>query len=324
MKKITTKITILCLFLLLLSGCTRNFTIETNNKKERKVYTANIICQPETEEIRKIYIANEEKIGIKLETLPECENFNFIKSKYEGLWTSIFVKPLAWLIIKLGNLVKNYGISIMIIGLALRLLMIPMTAKSTMMSENMKKAKPELEKLEKKYKNNTNSDAMMKKSQEMMLIYKKYDISPLSGCLGPLIQLPLFFAFLEAINRVPVFFEEKFLIFNLGTTPWQGLSAGKYYYAIIVILIIAVTYYSFKNMSTVSVDESQVKQMKFMNKFMVAFISIASFSLPTAVALYWIVSNGFTVVQNLILKNKMKDGGKKWKSTNLKAKVKKI
>lgn len=317
------KIIILCLFLLILTGCTRNFTVETNNKNERRSYTANIICQPETEEIRKIYTENEEKTKIKLEELPKCNEFNFIKSKYEGLWTSIFVKPLAWLIIKLGHLVKNYGVSIMIIGLALRVLMIPLTAKSTMLSENMKKAKPELDKLEKKYKDNTNSSAMMKKSQEMMVIYKKYNISPLSGCLGPLIQLPLFFAFLEAINRVPVFFEEKFLIFNLGTTPWQGISTGNYFYVIIIVLIISVTYYSFKNLNTVSIDEAQAKQMKLMNKFMVGFISIASFSLPTAVALYWIVSNGFTIVQNIFLKNKMKDGGKKWKNTNLKVKVKK-
>lgn len=319
MKKITT----LCLFLLLLSGCTKNFAIENGEKNEKKVYTANIICQPETKELRQIYIENEEKTEVKLETLPKCKDFNFVKSGYEGLWTTIFVKPLAWIIIKVGNLVKNYGVSIMAIGLALRVLMIPMTAKSTMMSENMKKAKPELENLEKKYKNNTNSDATMKKSQEMMLIYKKYNISPLSGCLGPLLQLPLFFAFLEAINRVPVFFEEKFLIFNLGTTPWQGINSGEYFYIVIIILIIVATYYSFKNMSTVSVDESQAKQMKFMNKFMIVFISFASFGLPTAIALYWIVSNGFTVVQNIILKNKMKDGGKKWKNINLKVKTKK-
>ncbi len=318
------KIIILCIFLLLLSGCTKSFAIENTEKNEKKVYTANIICQPETKELKKIYLDNEEKTGIKLETLPKCKDFNFVESGYEGLWTTIFVKPLAWIILKVGSLVKNYGVSIMLIGLALRALMIPMTAKSTMMSENMKKAKPELENLEKKYKNNTNSDAMMKKSQEMMLIYKKYNISPLSGCLGPLLQLPLFFAFLEAINRVPVFFEEKFLIFNLGTTPWQGINSGEYFYIVIIILIIGATYYSFKNMSTVSIDESQAKQMKFMNKFMIVFISLASFGLPTAIALYWIVSNGFTIVQNIILKNKMKDGGKKWKNIGLKVKTKKI
>ncbi len=316
------KIIVLCLFLLLLSGCTKSFTIE-NKEAEKKVYTANIICQPISKDLKKIYVDNEEKTGIKLEELPECKDFNFIKSKYEGLWTSIFVKPLAWVIIKVGNIVRNYGVSIIIIGLLLRVCMIPMTAKSTMMSENMRKAKPELADLEKKYKNNTGSDAMMKKSQEMMLIYKKYNISPLSGCLGAFIQLPLFFAFLESINRVPVFFEEKFLVYNLGTTPWQGIKSGNYFYILIIVLIILATYFAFKNMN-MSMDESQAKQMKFMNKFMIVFISLASFGLPTAIALYWIVSNGFTIVQNIILKNKVKDGGNKWRSTGLKVKMKKV
>ncbi len=52
----------------------------------------------------------------------------------------------------------------------------------------------------------------------------------------------------------------------------------------------------------VSADEAQAKQMKMMSTFMIVFISIVSFTLPTAIALYWIVSNGFTIIQNLILK----------------------
>ena len=46
----------------------------------------------------------------------------------------------------------------------------------------------------------------------------------------------------------------------------------------------------------------QAQQMKMMSTFMVVFIMIISFSLPTSIALYWIVSNGFTVIQNLLLK----------------------
>ena len=142
---------------------------------------------------------------------------------------------------------------------------------------------------------------MMAKSQEMLLIYKKYDISPLSGCLFSFLQLPLFFAFLEAVYRVPAFFEKDFLVFNLGTTPLEGFKAGNYWYIILVLLIIGATYFSFKNMN-VSGDAEQAKQMKMMSTFMIVFISMVSFSLPTSIALYWIVSNGFTVVQNLILK----------------------
>ena len=49
-------------------------------------------------------------------------------------------------------------------------------------------------------------------------------------------------------------------------------------------------------------NDMQAQQMKMMSTFMVVFIMIISFSLPTSIALYWIVSNGFTVIQNLLLK----------------------
>ena len=51
-----------------------------------------------------------------------------------------------------------------------------------------------------------------------------------------------------------------------------------------------------------STNKEQAKQMKMMTTFMIVFISFVSFGLPTSIALYWIVSNGFTVVQNLLLK----------------------
>lgn len=114
-------------------------------------------------------------------------------------------------------------------------------------------------------------------------------------------QLPIFFAFLEAVYRVPAFFEKNFLVFNLGTTPLEGIKAGNYWYIILVVLIILATVFSFKNMN-MSTNKEQAKQMKMMTTFMIVFISFVSFGLPTSIALYWIVSNGFTVVQNLLLK----------------------
>ena len=122
----------------------------------------------------------------------------------------------------------------------------------------------------------------------------------MSSCLFSFLQLPIFFAFLEAVYRVPAFFENNFLVFNLGTTPLEGFKAGNYWYIILILLIFGATYYSFKNMDTSS--SAQADQMKMMTTFMTVFILIVSFSLPTSIALYWIVSNGFTVVQNILTK----------------------
>ena len=115
------------------------------------------------------------------------------------------------------------------------------------------------------------------------------------------IQIPLFLAFLEAINRIPVIFEEYLGAYQLGTTPLVALKNGNYYYIILIALIILTTYLSLSYNMKNSASSEQQSQMKYMTVFMIVFISIASFSLPTAIALYWVVTNGFSVIQNFVL-----------------------
>ena len=108
----------------------------------------------------------------------------------------------------------------------------PIQIKTVRQSENMKKMQPEMARIEKKYKDKTDNESLMAKSQETMMLYKKYNINPLSSCLLAFIQLPIFFAFLEAINRVPAIFEESLLTLQLGTTPLVGIKGGNYIYLI--------------------------------------------------------------------------------------------
>ena len=296
------KLTILVISVFLLTGCAKNLTDE--NKKVVKIdetgqsLVSNILCQPTDSKAIELY----EKYNVDIKSLPKCNEFKITSGGYEGIWNTIFVKPLAWVIIKLGGLVKNYGLAIIIITLALRLAVMPVTKKTAMQSENMKKAQPELEKLEKKYRDCTSQQEMMMKSQEMLAIYKKYNINPMAGCDFALIQIPLFFAFYESMNRLPVIFEGKFLGLNLGMSPLTAMKAGQWYYIILVILVVAVTYFSFKMNQTASMGAEQEKSMKMTTNIMIVFISIASFSISTSIALYWIFNSGFTIFQNLLVK----------------------
>lgn len=290
-----------------LTGCTKYISDDNNkriiNEETGQSLPSNILCKPTTSELDEIYNQYKSKLEVDLDKLPECENLKYYDSNnYNGLWVQLIVMPLAWLIIKIGNFLGNYGLSVMAVGLLIRIILIPFTRKTIKQSENMKKAQPEMERLEKKYTNKNDQESMMMKSQEMMMIYKKYNISPFGSCLISFIQLPLFFGFLEAINRIPAIFEGDLGAYQLGTTPLIGIKSGNYFYIVLILLIILTTYLSFKfSMSSIG-NEAQQKQMKMMTGFMLVFISIASFSLPTAIALYWVVTNGFSVVQNLIMK----------------------
>lgn len=322
-------IIILLLLTLTLTGCTKNLkgadgkTVE--NKETGQVLPSNIVCAPTDEDNLKIYRDTkkdlEEKYAKDLEKgdiskkeynkkidslvdvdkMVKCKDFNITSGGYEGLWTNIFIKPLSWVIIKIGVIINNYGFAIIITTLLIRLIMYPLTLKTAKQSENMKKAQPELSKLEKKYANKNDQENMMKKSSEMMVIYKKYNINPMSGCLFSLIQIPLFFAFYESLSRIPALFEGD-LIFKLGMSPIKGIGTGNWFYLILPVLVALTTFFSFKLNSGASMSKEQESQMKMMTYMMMIMIVFMSFSMSTSIIYYWITNSTFTIVQNLIVK----------------------
>lgn len=296
------KIVILATCMLLLSGCTKTLKDEdknvVTNEATGQSITENIICKPTSKDVIEIYKEND----VKISKLPDCDKFTPL-SNYEGLWTSLFVKPLAWVILKIGSLLNSYGASIIITCLLIRCILMPVTKKTAMQSELIKQAQPELDKLEKKYRGKESQEDQTRKAQEMLMIYQKYKINPMSGCLLSFVQLPLLFAFLEAINRTPALFENDFLVFQMGTTPWVGISNGNYWYILLIVLIIGTTFISFRKTLK---DQSgpTANQMKYTIYFMLAMISVASLTLPAALGIYWITSSLFTILQNIYVEKK--------------------
>ena len=296
-------------------------------KKTGQTLQNNILCKPTNKDLVELYKKYDKQLKVSMKKLPECKNFKINSNKSRSLWEFLFVKPLAYVIVKLGYAIKNFGLSVMIVGILIRVVLLPFSKKSQLQSQNLQKATPEIQQLEIKYKDKTDSESLMQKSQETMMIYKKYGVNPLSGCLLAFIQLPLFFAFLQAINRVPAIFEGKFLGLSLGMTPTTGISKGNYVYLILVALVLLTTYYSFKKTLSQTATAGQ-GQSKSMLIIMLIMIFAASFSLPTALALYWIVTNAFIVVQNYIIdksvkKDEVKKNKKSQKKVTIKEKVEK-
>ena len=300
---------LICLFLM--TGCVKygkeNKKVIKNETTGQSLVT-NILCKPTDKEMIKLYekYNKNSKKTVNISKLPDCKKLS-LSGKYHDLWTNIFVKTLAIIIIKIGNIVKNYGLGLILATLLIRLIAFPFTKKAAMQSENLKKAEPELKKLENKYKDKNDQQAMMQKSQEMMLIYKKYGINPMSTCLFSLFQIPLFFAFYEAIMRIPVIFEEKFIGFDLGLSPLNAVSNGDYKYLIFIVVIALSTYFSFKLNSGASMSEEQKHQMKVMSNVMIIMMTFMAFSISTGIAFYWTTTSLFTIVQNLLVKRGKKN-----------------
>ena len=304
-------ITIVLLLLLLTTGCTKTLTDKENkavkNEVTQQTLTENIICQPKDKTSIKAY----EKNGVNLEELPKCEDFKITSGEYEGLWTSFLIKPLAFVLLKIGEILGftgKYAISIIIVSLAIRLIAFPITRKTALQSELIKKAQPELNKIQKKYQGKEDQDSMIKQNQEILMVYKKYNINPMSGCLFSMLQLPLFIAFFEAVQRTPALFEDKFLGLQLGTTPVAGFETSTFYvYIILMLIIAATTFFSFKMNATGNMQEPSMKMMPYM---MSGMIIITALFMPSGLGIYWATSNLFTIVQNILVKRSKEANGK--------------
>lgn len=311
MKKISKNKKIILLIILVLTLTTGCATTLVNKKKQPvkndvtgQTLTKNILCQPTDKESIKKYEAN--KVNIK--KLPKCENFKISSGKYEGIWSTIFVKPLSFLILKIGLLTKNYALAIIVVLLLIRLITFPFTQKATKQSKMMQQLQPEMQRIQAKYAGKKDEESMSKQSQEMMMLYKKYNVNPISGCLVSFLQLPIFIAFYEAVQRVPAIFEDSFLGIQLGTTPLVGFSKNHFYlYIILMLLIAASTFYSFIiGLSGNNTDKS----MKSMPIFMTIMIVVTALFMPSALCIYWIFNNILTIIQTKIVKLDTKKGRK--------------
>ena len=157
---------LLFLMTFILTGCT-TYIKDDNNKRVVNEVTgqsvpANILCKPENQNLVNLYNKYDQNLEYKITDLPDCDDLKLYNSdSYSGLWAQLFVIPLAWYIVKVGELVQNYGFAIMIVGLLIRIILTPLTIKTAKQSQNMKKAQPELLNLEKRKKHN-----ILKKKKE--------------------------------------------------------------------------------------------------------------------------------------------------------------
>ena len=294
---------VLCLFLL--TACVKplkeNKKIITNPVTKQQL-TENIVCQPEDEESIKVYNKYKDKVDIS--KLPKCNEYMLFKGKYSGLWDSFFIKPLVVLLVQLGMLIKNYGLSIIIVTLILKLVTLPITISQIKQNKIMKEIQPELAKLEKKYTGKTDQVSIMNKRREQASIYKKYNLNPLSSIASGILTAVIFIAFYESIMRTPSVFESVFLGFQLGTSPITAFNTGKYLYLLLVVLNIVITYFSLKVTQINSNNNEVAQSMNTLFIVMPLIIGFMALVSPAALNIYWIVQSGFAFLQSYIINKK--------------------
>ena len=191
---------------------------------------------------------------------------------------------LGWLLEQLVQFTGNYGVSIILATIIVRLLLYPLTLSQTKNMVAMKKVQPQLNEIQKKYANN--KEELQKKTMEL---YSEHKINPLGGCLPLLLQLPILWAFFRVLQNLPTGEVGNFL----GL--WVLSEPDKFY--VFPLIAAATTFLQSKMTAT---DPSQ----KSMLIVMPVMIGIFSLNLPSGLVLYWITSNVFSIAQQAWI-NKM-------------------
>lgn len=211
-----------------------------------------------------------------------------------SFFQSTFVNPFTKLIHLFAGLTGgSYGLAIILITLLIRLVLMPLMLKQYKNQQNMKEKmeilKPEMDEIQKKIKATKDQAEQRKLQQEMMGLYQKHGVNPLSvGCLPMLIQMPILMGLYYAIRGSAEIASHSFLWFNLGHSDiWITAAAG-------------VIYYLQSKVSMSNMTEDQKKQMKLMSFMSPVMIVMFSLNAPSALPLYWTVGGTFLIIQTLV------------------------
>ena len=212
-------------------------------------------------------------------------------------------KPLFFAIDYFFKLLGNYGLAIIAVTICIRLVFFPLANFSFRSMAKMKMLQPEMKRLKELHK-----EDKMKLQQEMMALYKKEKVNPMSGCLPILVQIPVFFALYKVLfvtiemRHQPFFGWIKDLsdkdptsIFNLfGLIPWDPPS-----FLIIGVWPIAmgVSMWIQQKLNPAPPDPIQAKIFMFFPIFLT--IILAPF--PSGLVVYWTINNILTMAQQVVI-----------------------
>jgi len=213
-------------------------------------------------------------------------------------------KPLLWIMNFIyDHLIANYGVAIILVTLAVKVLLWPLGTKSYKSMSEMKKLQPLIKNLKEKYK-----DDRKKMNEETMALYRTYKINPLGGCLPMVVQIPVFLAFYNMLyEAIELRHAAFFLWINDLSSPDRLFRFGfsipfmePPYGIPVLTLIMGASMLLQQKMSPPMGDPTQAKMMMLMPVvFTFIFINFSS-----GLVLYWLVNNLFSIAQQYYVTTK--------------------
>ena len=279
-----------------------------NNYKANYILNNPINLAPSTKKNNQVRLFVAAKEVNTIDGYAESQNIEKFDLVIDWGWFYFFTKPLFFLIDYLFKMTGNFGVAIILITAAIRIIFFPLANYSFRSMAKMKALQPEMMRLKELHK-----EDKVKLQQGIMALYKKEKVNPASGCLPILIQIPFFFAIYKMLyislemRHQPFFGWTKDLsaqdptsIFNLfGLIPWDPPG-----FLIIGIwpILMGLTMYLQQKLNPAPTDPIQAKIFMFFPLFLT--IILAPF--PSGLVVYWTVNNILTIAQQWVIMRRTK------------------
>jgi YidC/Oxa1 family membrane protein insertase len=193
-------------------------------------------------------------------------------------------KPILWLLKYLQTIFANWGVSIVVLTIIVRMLVLPFNAYAFRSMKALQRIQPEMNRIKEKYKDKP-SEAKLQMNQEIMQLMKANNASPVGGCLPTLLQLPVFFALYQVLGQSIELYKAPFVLWI------SDLSAKDPYFVLPVLM--GVTMYMQQKLTPTTMDPQQAKILQWMP----VIFSVFMISLPSGLTLYIFVSTLFGIIQ---------------------------
>lgn len=215
-----------------------------------------------------------------------------VTAQSPGIWEKIVY--LFSRAIKFLSLGGNIGVGIILFTIVIRVLLLPLMHYQTKSMRGMQELAPKIKAIKEKYPyKDQESQRLM--NEEIQHLYKENNVNMYAGCLPILAQMPVMIALYQAIYRVPELRTGQFL--------WMDLSKPDPY----IILPILAAVFTFASSYLASMSQLEKNPTTtVMNIVMPLMIFFMGLSFASSLALYWVVSNAFQVVQTLLINNPFK------------------
>ena len=213
-----------------------------------------------------------------------------------GMWRWICY-PIVWVLHFFNSLIPNYGIAIILLTILVRLIFWPLTHKSTVGMKKMQELQPKMKEIQAKFKDNP-----QRLQQETWALYRSEKVNPMSSCLPMLVQIPVFIALFNVLRSAVELRYAPFLWIGDLSEPEGLLAAYLPFGGLNILPILMAVSTALQSAFTPSTGDKN--QQKMMMVIMPVMMLVMFYSFPSALSLYWFLSNLFSIVQMWCIRRK--------------------